>query len=282
MKTIKILLILLVMLSLIACSFTVNVPSIRTGATQTLQVSEDIEPDTEVSLVTIEMGAGELNLYGGSDKLVEGTVLYNVEAWKPVITRDGSSLNLSQKTNADISIPDGNYKNEWNLKLGSTPIDLSLMTGAYKGNLDLSGVPITRLSVADGASSSKIRFDSLNPVAMSELSYNTGASEVEVLGIGNANVTNVNFDSGVGSFTLDFSGENPVDINVSITSGMSDLKLILPDNVMAKVIVNGELNNIDLQGTWTVEGSTYTYGSVGSLVTITVDMAVGNLQLIQQ
>jgi hypothetical protein len=51
---------------------------------------------------------------------------------------------------------------------------------------------------------------------------------------------------------------------------------------MAKVIVNGELNNIDLQGTWTVEGSTYTYGSVGSLVTITVDMAVGNLQLIQQ
>ncbi len=282
MKTIKVLLIFVVMLSLIACSFTVNVPSVRTGATQTLEISEDVETGTSLSLVTIEMGAGELNLTGGSDKLVEGTVRYNVEAWKPVVERDGSSLTLSQKTNSDISIPDGNYKNEWDLKLGSTPIDLSLTTGAYKGNLDLSGVSVTRLSVTDGASSATIRFDTLNPVEMSELSYKTGASEVELFGLGNANVSSVRFDGGVGKYTLDFSGENPVNIDVSITSGMSDLKLILPDNVQAKVIVSGELNNVDLQGTWTVQGTTYTFGSGGSLITITVDMGVGNLQLIQQ
>jgi hypothetical protein len=42
---------------------------------------------------------------------------------------------------------------------------------------------------------------------MSILSYKTGASDVSLKGLGNANVDQVSFDGGVGSYELDFTGD---------------------------------------------------------------------------
>ncbi len=282
MKPIKILLLLILVLSLMACTFSVNVPKVTTGVTQTFEISEEAPSPDDVSLLSIEMGAGSLNLSGGTDKLVEGTIIYNIDSWKPTVNRQGNSVTLKQSTKASVSIPGDEYKNEWNIKLGNVPMELSLTTGAYEGDLELGGLSITRLSIADGASKSIVRFNEPNNTEMSLLSYKTGASNVELKGLGNARVSRVEFDGGVGSYTLDFSGANEQDVEVAINSGMSDITIIIPDNVRAEIAVDGEMSNTDLTGTWTVENNIYQTGTTGALITINIDTAVGNLNLIQE
>lgn len=280
MKTIKILALLLIPLLLVACTFSVNAPSVTIGETQILEINEPLVEGDEIPTVKIEMGAGKLDLNGGTDQLIEGTITYNLETWAPVVTREGSIVKISQKTTSTISIPQGQIKNQWDLQLGSAPMNLSLATGAYEGQLNLGGLAIASLTITDGASSSKVRFDEPNLTTMSELEYSTGASDVELFGLGNAHVSEVDFTGGVGSYTLDFTGENTNDCEVSVKSGVSSVKIIIPENVRAEVIINGELNDVDLTGTWTVENNRYFAGEEGGLIRITIDMAVGDLELI--
>lgn len=280
MKTIKILALLLIPLVLVACTFSVNAPAVTIRETQTLEINEALPEGDEIPTVKIEMGAGKLDLNGGTDQFIEGTITYNLETWAPVVTREGSIVKISQKTTSTISIPQGQIKNQWDLQLGSAPMNLSLATGAYEGQLNLGGLAIASLTITDGASSSKVRFDEPNLTTMSELEYSTGASDVELFGLGNAHVSEVDFTGGVGSYTLDFTGENTNDCEVSVKSGVSSVKIIIPENVRAEVIINGELNDVDLTGTWTVENNRYFAGEEGGLIRITIDMAVGDLELI--
>jgi hypothetical protein len=247
-----------------------------------MDISETALDDADNNQVIIEMGAGRLNITNGATNLIDGTVEFNVEDWKPEITHSSNTITLSQNNSSNVGIPDGNIQNDWNLKFGENPIDLTISAGAYEGNIDLSGLSITNLNISDGASKSTIRFDSLNPVEMDELSYKTGASDVELLGLGNANTKTIYFDSGVGSYTLDFTGDVQDDIYVRVQSGMSDMTIIIPDNARAKVDFNNGLSNIEATGTWTISGSSYECGTSGPLITINLDMAVGNVQLKQQ
>jgi hypothetical protein len=280
MKTIKILALLLIPLVLVACTFTVNAPAVTTGETQILEINEPIPEGDEIPTVKIEMGAGKLDLDGGTDQLIAGTITYNLETWVPVVTRENSTVKIAQKTTNKISIPEGQIKNQWDLRLGSVPMNLSLATGAYEGQLNLGGLAIASLTISDGASSSKVRFDEPNLTTMSNLKYSTGASDVELYGLGNAHVSEVDFTGGVGSYTLDFSGENSNDCEVTVKSGVSSVKIIIPENARAEVIINSELNDVNLKGTWTVENNRYFTGEEGALIRITIDMAVGDLEMI--
>ena len=235
MKPLKIMLLVFVALSLIACSFTVNVPSVDTGITNTFEINEAALTGVETNQVKIEMGAGTLDISGGASDLIDGSVKYNVETWKPEISRSSSRITISQNNTSNVGVPDGDIENEWKLQFGDAPIDLTVNAGAYEGKLDLSGLSITNLEISDGASKATVKFDSLNPVEMDQLSYKTGASDVELLGLGNANTKAIYFDSGVGSYTLDFSGDVQNDIFVRVQSGMSDMTIVIPDNVRAKV-----------------------------------------------
>lgn len=282
MKLIKMIPLVVVALTMLACSFTVNVPTVETGVSETFEINESALTGVETNKVSIEMGAGILNISSGADTLIEGSIEYNVDTWVPVIDRSSDEISLSQTTDSNFGIPDGDIINRWDLKFGDAPIDLELSTGAYEGNLDLSGLSITNLYISDGASKATVRFDSLNPVQMEELTYKTGASDVELLGLGNANVSDISFDSGVGSYTLDFTGDVQQDIEARVESGMSDMTIIIPGDVRAIIIMSGALSNVDASGTWTMSGSTYECGSSGPLITIHLDMAVGNLNLRQE
>lgn len=282
MKTLKILSLLAIPLLLISCTFSFDLPAQQTGATETFEVNEAMETGAESSMVKIEMGAGKLNLDSGTDLLVEGLIHFNLPTLEPTVTRDAGSVTISQKTNTSISLPQGKLVNDWELKLGSMPIALSLSTGAYEGELNLGGLAITSLSISDGASSSRVYFDEPNLVEMSLFTYSTGASDVELHGLGNANLSELRFSSGVGSYTLDFSGENTKDCDVSIKSGVSSIKIVIPSNARAELIINGELSDVDLTGTWTVENNRYYAGTEGALIRINIDMAVGDLELIAE
>lgn len=270
------------LMAALACNVTVNVPTPQTGETQTLTIDEAAPSGSDPAFVTIEMGAGELNIQSGATGLVSGTVRYNVKDWKPSITRTSNNLRISQGNTGTVSLPGIDIENNWDLKLGSSPVRLLIKAGAYKGTLKLGGLSLTELEVNDGASEAKLTFDAPNPQTMDRLTYKTGASKVEMTGLANANFTEMDFNGGAGTFTLDFSGQLQHDALVKITAGVSELKLIIPDGLNAEVKVTGGINNINTQGTWTVTDNVYTSSGSGPRLSIEVEMAVGSLRLMRQ
>lgn len=264
----------------LACSITFNLPdTVDTTTTRTMDIAADVPVSGQPTELSIEMGSGELEISGGGAGLVDGSVRYNVEKWQPTVKTDGSRVEIIQGSEGSIDIPDRNVINEWNLHLGNTPIDLQIKAGAYQGTLDLSGVPITNLRVSDGASRATVKFDSLNPARMEQLTYKTGASQVDLEGLGNANATKILFEGGAGSYTLDFSGNLQQDISVRLSAGISNVRINVPENARVRVEIGGGLSNVSVGGTWTTNGYVYERNGSGPLIDIKIDMGLGNLEL---
>jgi hypothetical protein len=274
---------ILAILSL-ACSITINAPDIKTGhrtaQVETLNINE-AAPIAPAKL-TVGMGAGKLGITSGGEGLVSGTVRYNVVELKPEITHSGSEITIKQNTNNFASAIGSDVVNDWNLKLGNTPMDLTVNAGAYEGTVDLSGVPLTRLQINDGASKAQVVFHQPNPQIMENLIYKTGASTVDLIGLANANFQNMTFGGGAGAYTLDFTGKLQREANVNITSGVSSIKIIIPTGTHARINLTGGLNNVNQTGSWNVNNHVYETGSEGPILSISIDMGVGNLELVNQ
>jgi len=263
----------------LACSVNVNLPRVETSETVTLEINEPA-PSGEAR-VAISMGAGDLEITGGSRQMVEGTIRTNVEMLKPVLNRDGSKVEITQKGEWK-GLPPSKFINEWKLKLGGAPTDLVINAGAYRGSLDLGGIPLSRLEIADGASSVKVIFSTPNSGKMSLLLYRTGASTVELLNLGNANFEEMIFEGGAGTNTLDFSGALRQKGTVRISGGVSSNKIIIPEGTPAEIRITGAITDIATVGTWKVVDKTYRVEGSGPGLVITVDMSLGRLELIQK
>jgi len=276
---------IVLMLASLACSINLNIPRIQTGATQTMTVSEAVPSGDGPTKLTLDMGSGTLNLAAGADKLVEGTIQYNVADWKPTIEHPSTSeVTINQSSaNSFEGIPTSNIINDWVLKLNSTaPLDLMVNAGAYTGNLDLSKLHLRNLAIKDGASKTRVIFDSPNPEKMDAFTYSTGASQVELRGLANANFASMTFNSGAGDYTLDFSGTLAQDTSVDIKTGVSNMTIDVPLGMNAKIISTGAIANITPDGTWTVNDSTYSVSGEGYNLTIHINMSVGNLKLVHR
>jgi hypothetical protein len=114
---------------------------------------------------------------------------------------------------------------------------------------------------------------------MQRLTYKTGASNVDLIGLANANTSDITFESGAGAYTLDFSGDLTNDLTANISSGLSQVKIVVPQSANVVVNITGGLSNVDLHGTWTTNGTEYTTGGTGPKITVNINMAVGNLVL---
>jgi hypothetical protein len=284
-KIMPLALLLTLALSTLACSFTVQVPETKTGPDTTTTIDEAYPDTNDTPKVVLKMGGGSLKISEGSSKLVEGDVLTNVPAWKPEVTRNDEKVTLSQTTgDSQLTIPSGKLKNNWDLKLGtSKPMELEIQAGAYNSNITFGTVPLTDLSIEDGASQTKVTFDKPNTHILDTFTYHTGASQVELINLANANFKDMTFESGAGSYTLDFNGELKHDASVEIKSGLSNMKIIVPSTTDAVINLTGGVNNISLKGTWTVDSNEYkTQSTKGPRLEINIEMGVGNIELVSQ
>lgn len=283
MKHILVLTAILAMLAIACTGVTVNLPTVQElelGPTQTYSISEALPEGSDPVALSISMGAGRLDMRGGAQNLVEGSVRCNVPSWKLVIDRSAGQVDIRQEAPDGYSAPTGSsVVNEWDLQLGGDPLDLRLNAGAYRGTLDLSGVPLHRLEISDGASESHVVFSSPNPQRMEELVYRTGASTVELRGLGYARAKQITFVSGAGSYTLDFTGEMSEPTTVSIRSGVSTLRLIVPANSNTRLTLAGGLSEVSPSGAWIGSDNFYNVPGEGAGLELNVDMGLGQLIL---
>ena len=276
MNTKFILVVLVLALASMACGFSIDLPERPKAGPEVEESITVAAPESDETRLTISFGVGELTLSPGAQGLVDGTAVYNVEDLKPEIEKNGNSIEIKQGDFKNPPLFD-DIKSEWDLKLGNTPLDLTVQAGAYEGNLELGGLALKSLTVKDGAANVDISFSEPNQTEMSILRYETGASNVKLTGLANANFSTLTFSGGAGNYTLDFSGELQRDAVVTIEAGFGDLSLIIPEDVDAVVTVEGAALNINHSSGWTQNGQKYTQNGSGSTLTILVKMAAGNL-----
>ena len=128
-------------------------PSLKVGTLQTESKSIELGDASSVR-VDISMGAGDLQLTGGAEKLMEADFTYNVARLKPEVEyTDGTLVVQQPEVNGMPAVPGiTNFRNEWGVRLyNGVPMDLSVDMGAGSSNLQLAGLSLTGLKVSLGA-----------------------------------------------------------------------------------------------------------------------------------
>jgi hypothetical protein len=279
----KILPIILVLtLVLTACSFHISLPVMqKVGPLTTDEINVPLPTDAAQTVdLSLAFGAGILKLHPGADALVSGTATYNVSDFKPTVSVKASTVRIEQGNWRLTGIPDiSKIKNEWDLALGSMPLALTIDAGAYQAEYELGGLALKNLTVSDGAADSKLNFASPNLTEMSLLSYTTGASNVSLTGLGNANFASLEFNSGAGNYTLDFSGQFQRNASVHISTGVSNLTLVIPTGIPVQITVEGGLSNVTHASDWSKNGNIYSQAGSGPQLIIVVEIGAGNLTI---
>ncbi|NOH00935.1 MAG: hypothetical protein HND47_02630 [Chloroflexi bacterium] len=267
-------------LAALACGFSVELPNApEPGPEVTDQIRVDY-PDAEEVNLQLSFGAGDLTLAPGADKLVDGTATYNYEEFKPEIVEDGGNVEVKMGNVEFPNLPSlDNLKNEWDFKLGAQPMNLSIDAGAYDGTYEFGGLALTSLTVNDGAANVELAFSEPNQAEMSSFLYSTGASDVTMTGLANANFSIFDFSSGAGDYTLDFSGELQRDASIKIESGLSNIIIVIPEGVNAVVTVEGGLSNVNAGPGWSGSGNIYKQEGEGPTLTFVIETGAGNLTL---
>ena len=130
----------------------------RVGALQTETQSVELG-DAKSVRVEINFGAGDLEVTGGSEKLLEADFTYNVAKLKPEVAYTDSTLVVRQPDVEGLPALRGimDFHNEWGLRLNDeVPMDLRVDVGAGTSNLRLAGLSLTGLNVSLGAGESTV------------------------------------------------------------------------------------------------------------------------------
>ena len=269
-------------LASMACGFNVDAPQ---KAQPGPEVVDDINvdyPDAEETSLNLAFGAGDLLLSPGASSLVDGTATYNYPDFKPEIITDGGYVEIKMgNVGVDFIPAVDDLKNEWDFKLGSQPMNLSIESGAYNGTFELGGLSLTNLTVQDGAANVELSFSELNQVEMSTLRYETGASDVQLSGLANANFSILDFSSGAGDYKLDFSGELQRDASIKISSGLSNITIVVPEGVHAVVTVDSGASNVNTGSGWSRNGNVYEQDGEGPTLTFVIEIGAGNVTLMK-
>ncbi|MBS1249724.1 MAG: hypothetical protein MAG431_01306 [Chloroflexi bacterium] len=275
--------IFLVLLTL-SCVTGVEVPVTtepKTGDTITETIDVPAPAEAE-AIVTLSFGAGKLNLLPSTgDSLLSGTATYNVEDFKPEITVTDKTVTIKQGNIKLDSVPTINkkVKNEWDLALSNHPVDLTVKAGAYKGDYELGGLAITNLHIADGAATVELSFTMPNLVTMNSFRYETGASDITLNNLNNANFQTMIFQGGGGNYNLDFSGTLWQDASVFIETGLSRIVITVPKGVPAEARLEGALTQVNIKGDWQEAEEMYSQPGQGPKLTLNIETSAGSVTL---
>jgi hypothetical protein len=127
------------------------------GPTHTEARSIDLDK-SELVEVLLRMGAGELNVRGGSSKLMEGEFRYNQPRLKPDVRYDASGFRGHLVVEEPSHGHHGGHTDyRWDVRLNDgKPIDLEVHFGAGEGRLDVGSLTLRSLEVHMGVGELRI------------------------------------------------------------------------------------------------------------------------------
>src|SRR5215212_10624713 len=240
---------LVVVLSIVMMAATAIIAGacgMQPGGTQQQDVGKMQEESKSVDLknadpvrAQLKMGAGELNVTGGADQLMEGDFSYNVSEWKPKVSYDVSGQKgelVVKQGGAEGGSLDGKARNEWDIGLNDeVPTDLVVQVGAGESDLDLDSLTLKGLDLKMGAGKSTV--DLTGDYSRSfDATIEGGVGGATILlpskvGVkakaeGGLSKTNAKGLKKVGnSYVNDAYGESDVNLSVDVKGGVGEINL---------------------------------------------------------
>jgi hypothetical protein len=202
--------------------------------------SKSVDPEgAQSARAQLKIGAGELNLTGGADQLMEADFSYNVSDWKPKVSYDVSGDEgelVVRQGGSEGSDLGGEARNEWEIRLNDdVPTDLVVQMGAGESDLDLDSLTLRRLKLQMGAGKTTVDltgdytqgFDARIQGGVGEATIML-PSEVGVKAKAQGGLGKINAEGleRVGdSYVNDAYGESDVTLNVDVQGGVGEINL---------------------------------------------------------
>jgi hypothetical protein len=202
--------------------------------------SKSVDPkNANAARAQLKMGAGELNVTGGADELMEADFSYNVSEWKPKVSYDVSGKKgelVVKQGSAEGGNLSGGARNEWDISMNDElPIDLAVQLGAGESDLDLDSLTLRGVDLQMGAG--KTTVDLTGDYAQDfDATLQGGVGEATVLlpsevgvkakaegGLGKINAKGL---KKVGdSYVNDAYGESDTNLSVDVKGGVGEINL---------------------------------------------------------
>jgi len=177
------------------------------------------------------------------------------------------------------------HAGKWALKFSdAVPISFDVQLGVGKGEFDFSGLRVKDFNLSTGAGDVELSFDEPNRSTIENLNIESGVSKFVGRNLGNANFKHFRFQEGVGSSTLDFSGNLDSEVDVDLEVGMGVMTVIVPPDVGARVIyVKSWTSKVecarDFRSANDNEFVSDNYDSVPGKMNIRVDTGLGSIKI---
>ena len=197
--------------------------------------------DVESVRAEIQMGIGELEVQSGAANLMDAEFTFNIEDWRPEVSYEQRG-NIGE---LHVSQPDG--------EINGIPDDSDIK---YSWEIGLQNdVPL-------------------------DLTIDVGVGESD-LALGDLYLQNLVVDTGVGTTTIDLTGNVRDDYDVQINGGVGETAVYLPEGVGLRVEASTGIGSLVVNGLQR-EGDSdlYTndsYGSAAVNVTLEISGGIGEI-----
>jgi hypothetical protein len=202
--------------------------------------SKSVDPkNADSARAKLQMGAGELNVTGGADQLMEADFSYNVSEWKPKVSYEVSGgegelvVKQGSANGGDLS---GGARNEWDINMNDeVPTDVVVQMGAGESDLDLDSLTLTGVDLKIGAGKSTVDLSG-DYTRDFDASIQGGVGEATVLlpsevgvkakaagGLGKINAKGLKKVDD--AYVNDAYGESDTNISVDVKGGVGEINL---------------------------------------------------------
>jgi len=262
MKKIGIVICIIVTLTITGCTIHIGDGSngfkdIETIETRTETFVSEKEDTNELTL-DLEMGIGELNIQGGSSKLLDASIDYNVEKWKPIFREKTSDADIGKNKKITIEQPQSKFVNtnpfsnniiyDWDINLNNEiPVTLNADLGVSKSKIDMSKVNVKKLDIDAGVGAVNIDMtgDYDNKL---DIDINGGVGKVKMDMTGDyKEKIDIDIESGVGNVEVNLDGNYENDVKIDLEGGVGSTEITLPKDIGVYVEVEKGLGGISIK-----------------------------------
>ena len=175
---------------------------------------------------------------------------------------------------------------DWRVQLTRrAPVELTVDATAANATLDLTGLALRRFAINSGAAAATVRFDAPNTEAMSVFDAKVGAGGLKLIGIGNADASEMRIVGDVGDIALDMGGRWRRDLRVTVSSIFGGISITAPPTIGIELESTGLLSRDNVDGEFTRSGDIWrssNYAQSSVKVHVSVRSLLGKVTLIQR
>ncbi|MCK9244498.1 MAG: toast rack family protein [Candidatus Marinimicrobia bacterium] len=255
--------------------------------------------DEEELDVNIGFGLGELELrsHDVDGYLLRSEMTYSHSYYKPnveykTLGNRGRLRMFTEKFDKYTIVGDRERKisredrdqNRWRLEFTrKIPIYYSIDLGLGEGRLDFTDLRVRDLKLQCGLSDVTVLFEKDNKEILRSLNVGTGLGNVDVKGLGFANIERFNVECGLGSTELVFNGGIQQDIRGKVEVGLGSVNIKVPDDIAVEVRSESSfLSSLNLHGFDRISNNLYRSGnwkSAKKRIYMDIEIGLGSVDI---